>query len=195
MDTEATPSPRRPRTSLLVLLGIVLSVAAIVTLRQDSAAPAVPTSNPGRPQQQARGAAFEPEQLDVRIEALSQAAAQPDDAERNPFTFRPKAPPPSPGPAPGARPRPDPEPLNTAPTGPALPPPIPLKFIGVTEAPNVGKIAALTDCRHTVQGVEGDIIDGRYRIVKIGVESLVIEYVDGKGQTTLRMSGQDCVAK
>ena len=195
MDTEATPSPRRPRTSLLVLLGIVLAVAAIVTLRQDSAAPAAPTSNPGRPQQQARGAAFEPEQLDVKIEALSQAAAQPDDAERNPFTFRPKAPPPSPGPAPGLRPRPDPEPVNTAPAGPALPPPIPLKFIGVTEAPNVGKIAALTDCRHTVQGVEGDIIDGRYRIVKIGVESLVIEYVDGKGQTTLRMSGQDCVAK
>ncbi|HZB25331.1 MAG TPA: hypothetical protein VE379_04300 [Vicinamibacterales bacterium] len=196
MDTEAAPSSsRRPRTSLLVLLGIVLAGAAMVTLRQDAAGPAAPTSNPGRPQQQARGAAFQPEQLDVKIEALSQAAAQPDETDRNPFTFRPKAPPPRP-PVPPAdsRPRPDPGPANTAPvfTGP---PPIPLKFIGVTEAPNVGKIAALTDCRHTVQGVEGDIIDGRYRIVKIGVESLVIEYVDGKGQTTLRMSGQDCVAK
>jgi hypothetical protein len=196
MDTEATPSSsRRPRTSLLVLLGIVLAGAAMVTLRQDAAGPAAPTSNPGRPQQQARGAAFQPEQLDVKIEALSQAAAQPDDTDRNPFTFRPKAPPPRP-PAPpnDSRPRPDPGPPNTGPVSTG-PPPIPLKFIGVTEAPNVGKIAALTDCRHTVQGVEGDIIDGRYRIVKIGVESLVIEYVDGKGQTTLRMSGQDCVAK
>lgn len=196
MDTEATPtsSSRRPRTSLLVLLGLVLAAAALVTLRQDAAAPAAPTSNPGRPQQQSRGAPFGPEQLDVRIEALSQAAAQPDDAERNPFTFRPKAAPPPPTRPPTERPRADPEPANTAPvvTGP---PPIPLKFIGVTEAPNVGKIAALTDCRHTVQGVEGDIVDGRYRIVKIGVESIVIEYVDGKGRTTLRMSGQDCVAK
>ena len=197
MDTEATPasSSRRPRTSLLVLLGIVLAGAAMVTLRQDAAGPAAPTSNPGRPQQQARGAAFQPEQLDVKIEALSQAAAQPDDTDRNPFTFRPKAPPPAPTRPPAERPPPDREPVNTAPVGPAPPPPIPLKFIVVTEAPNVGKIAALTDCRHTVQGVEGDIIDGRYRIVKIGVESLVIEYLDGKGQTTLRMSGQDCVAK
>jgi hypothetical protein len=70
-----------------------------------------------------------------------------------------------------------------------------LKFIGVTEAPGVGKIAALTDCKHTVQGREGETIEGRYRIVKIGVESLVIENVDGTNRTTLRMSGQDCVAR
>jgi hypothetical protein len=78
---------------------------------------------------------------------------------------------------------------------PPPPPQIPLKFIGVTEAPGVGKIAALSDCKHTVQGREGEEIEGRYRIVKIGVESLVIEFLDGTGQTTLRMSGQDCVAK
>jgi hypothetical protein len=59
----------------------------------------------------------------------------------------------------------------------------------------VGKIAALTDCRHTVQGVEGEVIEGQYRIVKIGVESLVIEYLDGKGRTTLRMTGAECVSK
>jgi hypothetical protein len=75
------------------------------------------------------------------------------------------------------------------------PPPIPLKFIGVTEAPGVGRIAALSDCRHTVQGFEGELVDGRYRIVKIGVESLVIEYKDGRGRTTLRMTGQECVTK
>lgn len=201
METEATPapSPRRPRTSLLVLLGIVLAAGAVVMLRQDSAAPVAPTSNPGRAQQQARADAFDPGRLDVRIEALSQAPAQPDDTDRNPFRFQPKVAPRQPsGAAPGPRRDEAPPPVITgpgAPAGPPPPPPIPLKFIGVTEAPAVGKIAALTDCRHTVQGVEGDIIDGRYRIVKIGVESLVIEYVDGKGRTTLRMSGQDCVAK
>jgi hypothetical protein len=31
--------------------------------------------------------------------------------------------------------------------------------------------------------------------VKIGSESLTIEHIDGKGRTTLRMTGQDCVAK
>ena len=68
-------------------------------------------------------------------------------------------------------------------------------FALVTEAPGVGKIAALSDCKHTVQGREGDEIEGQYRIVKIGIESLVIENLDGTNRTTLRMSGQDCVAR
>ena len=32
---------------------------------------------------------------------------------------------------------------------------------------------------------EGQIIDGRYRIVKIGEESLIIEYANGTGRTNL----------
>ena len=194
MEPETPPaSPsRRPRTSLLVLLGIVLVAAAVVTLR-NSAGPAVTTSNPGRPPQQAAADKLDPAQLDVKLERLQETLPSPDDTERNPFRFRPKAPPPAP-PSPRDRPAevgPLPPPESVVPQTP----PIPLKFIGVTEAPGVGKIAALTDCRHTVQGVEGEIIEGRYRIVKIGVESLVIEYVDGKGRTTLRMSGQECVGK
>jgi hypothetical protein len=198
MDTETTAvSPsRRPRTSLLVLLGIVLVGAGIYTFR-DSADPAALASNPRRPQAQAGGGErqLDPKQLEVKLEALKEEQPSPDDTERNPFRFRPKPPPPPPpGPPPGARPP------VTVPQTEMVPqekpiPPIPLKFIGVTEAPGIGKIAALSDCRHTVQGKEGDEVDGRYRIVKIGVESLIIEYLDGKGRTTLRMSGQDCVAK
>jgi hypothetical protein len=58
-----------------------------------------------------------------------------------------------------------------------------------------GKIASLSDCRVTMRGREGDTIDGRYRLVRIGVESVVLEYLDGRGRTTVRMSGQDCVGK
>lgn len=194
-ETTAVPPSRRPRTSLLVLLGIVLVGAGIYTFR-DSADPAAPASNPRRPQAQAGGERqLDPKQLEVKLEALKEEQPSPDDTERNPFRFRPKPPPPPPpGPPPGARPP------VTVPQTEIVPqekpiPPIPLKFIGVTEAPGIGKIAALSDCRHTVQGKEGDEVDGRYRIVKIGVESLIIEYLDGKGRTTLRMSGQDCVAK
>jgi hypothetical protein len=175
-----------------VLLGIVLAAAAVMMLR-NSAGPAVTTSNPGRPPQQAAADKLDPAQLDVKLERLQETLPAPDDTERNPFRFQPKAPPPPP---PGPRDR-QPEVKPFPKVEPIVPqtPAIPLKFIGVTEAPGVGKIAALTDCRHTVQGVEGEIIEGRYRIVKIGVESLVIEYVDGKGRTTLRMSGQECVGK
>jgi hypothetical protein len=194
-ETTATSPSRRPRTWLLVLLALVAAGFATMTLRDtDSADPVVQTSNPSRPSRQAQQTEkLDPEELDVRLEALKRPPPQPDDIGRNPFRFKPKPPPVVPStPAsksvkPGGPPPPPPPPPG--------PPPIPLKFIGVTEAPAVGKIAALTDCRHTVQGVEGEVIEGQYRIVKIGIESLVIEYLDGKGRTTLRMSGAECVAK
>jgi hypothetical protein len=196
METEAQSAPpRRPRTPLLVLLAIVLAAAAFVTLRP-STGPTPLTSNPGRaPQQPAGEKPLDPQELKVKLDALKSPPPEPGDTERNPFRFQPKAPPPPPpGPPPGLK-KPDPFPQVEVPIGPPPPPPIPLKFIGVTEAPGLGKIAALTDCKHTVQGREGETIEGQYKIVKIGIESLVIERIDGTGRTTLRMSGQDCVAK
>ena len=81
--------------------------------------------------------------------------------------------------------------MPSGPVGPPPPPPIPLKFIGVIEGvPGVGKVAAFSDCRSTMRGGEGDIIDGRYRLVRIGIESVVMEYVDGRGRTTIRMGGE-----
>jgi hypothetical protein len=195
MDTDGqlTP-PRRPRTSLLVLLAIVLAAAAFVTLRPSTVLPPR-SSNTGRASQQTAGEKpLDPKELNVRLQQLDEAAPDVGDTERNPFRFQPKAPPPPP-PSPSGMQKSGPLPTVAPPPVDPGPPPIPLKFIGVTEAPGVGKIAALTDCKHTVQGVEGDVIEGRYKIVKIGVESLIIENIDGTGRTTLRMSGQDCVAK
>jgi hypothetical protein len=66
-----------------------------------------------------------------------------------------------------------------------------LKFIGVLEAPErPGKIAVLSDGRDVFHGREGDIIEGRYRILKIGAESIDMAYVDGRGRQTIRFSGQ-----
>jgi hypothetical protein len=39
-------------------------------------------------------------------------------------------------------------------------------------------------------GREGETIEGRYRIVRIGQESIVMEYEDGRGRTTIRLTGQ-----
>jgi hypothetical protein len=36
---------------------------------------------------------------------------------------------------------------------------------------------------------EGDIVDGRYRVVKVGVQSVVLSYMDGTGQRTIAMGG------
>lgn len=76
------------------------------------------------------------------------------------------------------------------PVGPPPPPPIALKFIGVVEqAPSRLKLAVLSDGRNVFYGKEGEVIEGRYRIERIGVESIEMAYVDGKGRQTLRLSG------
>jgi hypothetical protein len=74
---------------------------------------------------------------------------------------------------------------------PSGPPPIPLRFIGLVDAPGAQspRLAVLSDGRNVFHGREGDIIDGRYRIVRIGVESIEMSYVDGRGRQTIRLSG------
>ena len=75
-------------------------------------------------------------------------------------------------------------------SGPPPPPPIALKFIGVVEqAPSRLKLAVLSDGRNVFYGKEGEVIEGRYRIERIGVESIEMVYVDGRGRQTLRLSG------
>ena len=78
------------------------------------------------------------------------------------------------------------------PTGPLRPPPIPLKFIGLVEAPSqAGRVAILSDGRGNVfYGKEGDTIEGRYRMLKIGPELIELSYMDGRGRQTIRLSGQ-----
>lgn len=81
----------------------------------------------------------------------------------------------------------EPPALDVAPAGPPPRAPIPLRFVGYAETPGSGKVAALSDGRFTYHGREGDVIEGRWRVVRIGVESLVIERVDGTGRQTLRL--------
>ena len=42
---------------------------------------------------------------------------------------------------------------------------------------------------HSLYAKEGETVDGRYKVWRIGVESLEISYVDGRGRKTIRMSG------
>ena len=77
------------------------------------------------------------------------------------------------------------------PAGPPPPPsvpPIALKFIGIVEATEHSQtIAVLSDGRGVYHGREGDIIEGRYRILRIGAESIEMAYVDGRGRQTIRL--------
>ncbi|MBI3048343.1 MAG: hypothetical protein HYY76_08515 [Acidobacteria bacterium] len=109
--------------------------------------------------------------------------------ERNPFRFQPR---PAPRPAPGPRAIVTPPPPAAAPTGPPPPPPIPLRFIGLVDAPGqAGRVAILSDGRGNVfHGKEGDIIEGRYRVGRVGPDSLELSYTDARGRQVIRLSGQ-----
>lgn len=198
MEPESSaPASTRPRLWLLILLGIaVVAFAAVQMWPSQSAAPAAPTSN-SRAARKGTPGTVDPTSLNVRLDALQGKRPGPGEAERNPFRFQPKPPPPPPpqpktesGGARGAALEPPP-----VPAGPPPPPPIPLKFFGIVEKPGAGKVAAFTDCRATYYGREGEVVAGQYRLVKIGIESVVMEYTDGRGRTTIRLSGQECVSK
>jgi hypothetical protein len=127
----------------------------------------------------------------VKLESLTASRREPAEAPRNPFRYEPKAPPPEPKlvapPPPIDAPRAGP----VVPAGPPPLPPIQLKFIGLLERADGTKWAAMTDGKGAVmQGKEGDIIDGRYRILKIGTESVEMTYVDGRGRQVIRLTGQ-----
>jgi hypothetical protein len=132
---------------------------------------------------------------DVRLDLLS--AGGSDDAasvSRNPFRFQERVTPVSAAAAAArraaaARPEFVPPP---APTGPPPPPPITLRFIGLIEAPlKTGRVAMLSDGRGGLMyGREGDTVDGRYRMLRVGPDSIEMAYVDGRGRQTIRLSGQ-----
>lgn len=189
----------RPRPWLLVLLAVAI-VAYVLTqmFSGGAAAPSVPTT--ARPAPGVAGKKpqrVDPEDLKVRLDALELETVGEVGAERNPFRFQPKAPPPMPSEPPAAFAPP-------APVGPVTPPGPPpigntIKFIGIVETGKV-RIGAFSyydeasrQCTATFPGREGEIIEGRYRIVRIGVESAVLEYLDGTGRTTLPLNGQACV--
>jgi hypothetical protein len=195
MATDTPPgASQRPRPWLLVLLGLAIAAYVLTQMFSGGAVVRPVTTAGPRPATPAQAERIDPEELDVRIEALNEAPEGPSNGGRNPFRFQPKAPPPAPPPPPMVQ-RPTP-PSEQGPTGPPSPPPIGnlIKFIGIVET-GKGRIGAFSDCRYTFSGREGEIIEGRFRVVKIGVESAVVEYVDGRGRTTLPLNGQACVGK
>jgi hypothetical protein len=188
--------PERRRLLLIGVLVLLLAVAGWTYFGSGSTPTAGPAAAGGsatgrRQNQAAKGAEPLPEAEAVRLSSLSQSRDEPSSATRNPFKFQREAA--SKGKTPEAPPVFTPvQPSETTPAGPAPPPPIPLKFIGVLEKTDGNRWAVLSvgEGRAPLHGKEGDIIDGRYRILKIGNESIDLAYLDGRGRQTIRLTGQ-----
>ena len=183
---------KRQRELVLGAIAIVLLAVASWSLTSGTPQPA-PTPAPNisadsqvRPQ----GSIAE-----VNLRALEAERPEPMERTRNPFRFKPKAAPPPPPTAAQIKQKQEQAGAERAASGPVDPAPlprIPLKYIGDMSDPNnPGKrIAILSDARSTYYGREGEIVEGRYRILRIGVESIELAYLDGRGRQTIRQTGQ-----
>jgi hypothetical protein len=184
--------PERRNQLLLGAVAVVLAAVAYGAWPRTSLGPASSSNGTGGLTTSPRGPAASTAAPDVHLPMLGAKRPRPVSASRNLFRFRPKPPPPPalpPPVAPVERP-----PVPVAPPGPAPPPPPPpivLKFIGTVEAPgqSAQKIAVLSDGRNVFHGREGDIIEGRFRILRIGAESIEMAYLDGRGRQTIRLTG------
>lgn len=183
-------APEQRRQILLAFLAVVLAGAAYRLWTQaPGTAGGAPTTSNTRSASRAQGGPAPMTAPDVHLEALSAERTAPEEVERNVFRFKPRAAPPPP-PTTTVKPV---APTTTGPPPPSAVPPIPLKFIGLWELPEQKKkVAMLTDGKGGVPilGSEGDAIEGRYRILRIGVESIELAYLDGRGRQTIRMTGQ-----
>jgi hypothetical protein len=187
------PDQRR-QVILLAVLATGLAALVIWQLRP-AADGGVATAPAARGQSAAArtapGAEAEPsDPLEVSLDRLAAIRPEPAGSNRNPFRFRPDPPPAPPPSLPPSATRAPAEELG--PTGPPTPPPpapIAFKFIGVLTAEGPGKVAVLSDGRAVYHGREGEIIEGRYRIIRIGEESIQMEHLDGRGRQTIRLSG------
>lgn len=196
---------RLSRQNVLLLVLLVLS-GVLAWLRLGGSAPESAAPSAAPPRAAARPAAGRPPAAGaataaptVQLAALKADREVPAEGGRNPFRFeRPApaaAPPPQRLPAPVAEP---PAMLDAAsaapPQAPARAPaaPITLKFIGLVQRGDGVSLAVLSpgEGKGPLYGREGDIIEGRYRIIRIGSESMEIEYADGRGRQTLKLSGQ-----
>jgi hypothetical protein len=123
--------------------------------------------------------------VDLNLDRLRVVGGELQATNRDPFRFRPKPPPPAP--------RVQPPPVVFQPpvdTGPPPPPPIPLKYFGIITVSGQ-RVAAFADGRgNTFNGKEGDILEGQYRLLRIGADWVEVAYLDGRGRQTIRMTGQ-----
>ena len=177
-------TPAKESIALAVLL-VILAVIVIYQVKSFSV-PGVAGGQPQARPESSRVAAARDRAAavpELRLAALRALAATPAPTiSRNPFREKPVAPPVVPGrPGPGA----DVEPVGPPPPPP--PPPITLKLVAIVRGSG-RPIVALTDDRDVFYGREGDVVEGRYKIIKVNLESIDISYVDGRGQRRIGLT-------
>jgi hypothetical protein len=141
---------------------------------------------------------FEPDKVDptLRLDLLAKIQEENATAGRNLFQFgmapvkQAEA---LKGPEPKVLPKPvaavTPVKVDTPPAGPPPPPPINLKYYGYSSAQgSTTKTAFFLDGEDILTAREGDIVKRRYKVVRIGNNSAVMEDTESKRQQTIPLA-------
>src|SRR5262245_43984936 len=170
--------PKRQREIALAIAAILLIAVAAWTVRPSTTPPA-----PAQSGAIASSTAPQPKHpiSEIDLGGLEATRPEPEQGDRNPFRFKPK-PASQPSAAAVKEQQQRAAAAAQAAAGPSEPPPpprIPLKYIGEMSDPTKTghRVAILSDTRGVYYGREGDIVEGRYRIIKIGVESIELAYL------------------
>jgi hypothetical protein len=194
------------RRQLSLLGGILVVIAAVLywqSTRGNVLAPEAVAAarGPGQAASQARPAQraqAAPQVPLLAMAALERPQPEPADSGRDPFRFgdggtgRSAAGPGLRGsggrPAPAAQSSAAPV-MPAVPAGPPPPPPIQLKFIGTARQGSGRLYAVLRDDRGIYYGADGDVVEGRYRVLRVSPEAVEVSYVDGRGRVNIPLSG------
>ena len=173
------------RSPIVWVAGAAAIVALLVIARPVFNPPAVPAQQASNPTTAPTGPLPVVPVVDLNLDRLKTAGRELPESQRDPFRFRPKAPPPA-----QRVQAPPPVFAPPAPTGPPPVPAIPLRYIG-TWSTGDQRTAVFRDERGNVfNGKEGEILEGRYRVLRIGPDAVVLEHLDGRGRQTIRLTGQ-----
>jgi hypothetical protein len=176
----------------LKLLGVVAAAGGLFLLLRPAPAPlaSAPASAAagGRPPVDSNFVARLPE---IPLDELQQPRAR-FALGRNLFRYPPPPPPPPPSPEELARLRREAEQIarrRASDPPPKVLPTIDFKFAGYVETPR-GKIAALSRGDQILLAREGEVVDRRFRIVRIGFESITVGFVGEDATRQLPITGQ-----
>ena len=191
MKVLPAAGPERTRLIALIVLLAIAGVAwfymsnssaplPLPTLpgRSASNRPAVPrdlsgANRPGAAQAVVKPTVPEP----LKLADLEKVPDEPE-AGRNPFRFGVKYVPPQPTPVF------TPAPVVTPPPPP--PPEVKLKLSIVMDDPFGRRRGYFVDPTGAMfEAIDGQIVDGRYRVVKVDRGSAIVEFLDGSGRRTL----------
>ena len=133
-------------------------------------------------------ASAEPELPRVDLDRVRAADARPAAGRRDVFSFGPEPrvelpPPPSPGPDFDTEPTPTPVPTPTP------LPPLTVKYIGSLEKKGLKVAFFLTEKKEVVSGQPGETVMNRFRVVRIGFESVDVQQVGADQVQRLPLKG------